>query len=482
MTWFDKDRYKKLFIIVSVLFVVCSFYVCMVRFQILPIYIRENTNYKHTTDYKGITQLSAIAASGIWPWTTRSYLYRGLPIIPIFFIYMMGYTSLCGLVIRFTGLLPEFVVYVLMPFLVTLLLPLVIWYSSKKMKLTPEQTILFLFLTIFVMDYSIMRFHGPKGEVLGVYMGILGLAYYKNREYIYAGLFCGLASLLNFTNIAIILILLGTFILTTIMSVLRRQIIEKKRIITFLIAGCMVFPFFYIHTVPVEVNYGLRDDRLLEPIFLDEPLPPVVIAPDYMGVWEGTVLNRLKTIDSGKNPSPSVLIPNTLKEFVPTLFYPITYPYWGYVGRSAIGRVSRLFGCELTHEQVTELRNFKLTATSVLTVGIVLWYTSGFPFIFGLAWWSLLKQKKIEDVLLALSAYSLPVFSALFRVVFGWSIAARRLIPFVEVFYMMILLHQVPHLGARENKFLKIICVIMVIRFVVWFAASYIGPVTGVVI
>ncbi len=473
--WDFRVRRWRLFVALSALFIISSFIVCTMRFRELPGYIRENSNYKHYTDYKVITELSAIVASGGWPWDNTAYLYRGLPRVPIYSMYMMGYTLLCGLIIRFTGLLPEFVVYVLMPFLISLVLPLVIWCSGRKMGFSPERTTLFLLLAVFVIDYSLVRFHGPKGEVLGVYAGILGLAYYKNREYISAGFLCGLASLFNFTNITISLVLMGAFILTVMISLFKKINVERRQVLTFVVVGCIFLPFLYTYVRPTQVKYAPRDDRLLKAIPLDEPLPSEVIVPDYTGVWEGSPIGAVIEIDE-KKPLVSVLVPDTVREFVQTPFYPVTYPCWAYVGRAAVGPVSRLLGCELTQEQETDLRNFRLTTKTCLPVGIVLWYTSGFPLIFGLVWWSLLKQKKIEeDMLLALSAYSLPLLSALFRIVVGWSIAARRIIPFVEVFYMMILLNQVPQLGSKESKFLKILCVIMVIRFGVWIVAYYPG-------
>lgn len=460
------DRTWKVFVVLSVLYVAFSFSFNLARLRMLPAIIEQNYDWGYHSDYKVITQYSAIAASGVWPWDNTAYIFRGIARVPVRIIYMGGYTSLCGLIIRYTGLLPEFVVYVLVPFLVVAILPVVVWFFGRKAKLTSKQTLLFFILIAFVSNYGIFRFTTPTGDSLGLWLAILGIAYYKNREYIKSGIFCGFATWFHVMNISIPLVLGGGFLLTTLVCGLKKKDIEWKAIYTLLVSLFL----FSLVLRPYVTTTTMSWPKVNTSVLNANMLSPVVIKPDIYVA--NTTESPITTIFKGAEtyPASAHLMPRTFQDCVSTFFYPITYFYWGYPGRSSIARVSQLFGHTLTQEQIRDMRSFRLTSENWFPAGVTLFFNCGLPLMFYLVLGIVLKERKLEDITLALSAYSLPVIVALIYPIFGKTIFVERTLPFTELFLIILLVVHTQEVGDKRTIFLKLMSSVMTIRLLVWVA------------
>lgn len=458
------DRTWKVFIVLSVLYVFFSFSFNLARFRTLPAIIEQNSDLGYHSDYKVITQVSAIAASGVWPWDNTPYFYRGLARVPVYLIYMGGYTSFCGLIIRYTGLLPEFVIYVLVPFLIAAILPVLVWIFGRRVKFTSEQTLLFFILIAFMSNYGGFRFTTPTGETLGLWLGILGIAYYKNHKYIKSGILCGFATWLHFMNISIPLILGGGFLLTTLVCALKKKDIEWKAIYTLLVSlflfSLVLHPYVTTKTVYLaQVNVTTLNMGVL---------PPIVVKPNTY-IWNMTVVPITKVLGSAEKSTTSMwLVPRTFQDCVLVFFYPVTYFYYGYPGRTSVAHVSQLFGHTLTQEQVEDMRGFKLTSENWFPASVGIFFNCGLPLMFYLVWGIVLKERKLEDITLALSAYLLPIIVALAYPIFGNTIFVERTLPFTELFLIILLVVHIQEVGDKRSIFLKFMSSVVIIRFLVW--------------
>lgn len=428
-------------------------------------------------DYSKYTILSAIISTGVSPYDNHAYFYMGVAQVPVLGSVYAGYTTFCAILIRLTVVSPEVVVYVLTPLLFSISLPVVVWFFGRKMRFSPEQTTLFFILLAFVCDHSVSHLTHADGEVFGILLALIGLAFFLNKEYTKSILPLFLAVTFNPLNLIVTLVLVIDSVLSLIDMNLKsktlKQFVESmfvrigsfqyRRGVSLFMVVALSLCFVYPSLKPVTIYWANPPAISPDSVTFDVVKPQITIP--YKEFYLESAVKGTTTVlwDQAK-----YLCPQTFSEMVFTFCYPLTYIYWGYPQRTNYERILNFLGHNLTQVQEDNMRKFVLTLDNLLPVSLLLLLGSGLPALFLLVVVNL-KHISSGGRNLFLSAYLFPVALSLFYFLFRWSIFPQRSLVYVGVYLSVVLAMS----GCKflDSNYFKVIVSMYIFRMVLWVAA-----------
>lgn len=246
-----------LFILVSLIYLTLSGMASFARHENL-----ETIIVSANPDYHRHTVLSVIIASGVSPYSTNTCFYKTFGIIPGMYCQYTGYNTLNAILINFTALSAEEVVYVVNPFLFNLFLIFSIFVACKILGFGPIEAVSFLILYNFVNDpNAIFSPVHAMGEVFGNGLGLIGVALFlkrpanlsKIKSYLCVP-FLVFAVILHISNLAFIAILTIFTVLCIFLSfVTKKEYSHNYKHLVFLaLAGLLIIPYMIPIFTPVK--------------------------------------------------------------------------------------------------------------------------------------------------------------------------------------------------------------------------------------
>ncbi len=418
--WLENNG-KQFYVLVSVFYVFLAVLINLVRYNNFEVIV----NYPEL-DYYRFKFHVAIVSSGVSPYSSQTYIYNNLADSPVRYCYVAGYVVFNAIIQNLFSTTAEFATYVLSPLIMSILLPIIIYLFCKTMGFDWRKSTYTLMLLIFFSDLAYYHLQHPKGETMGLFLGLLAVAYHMKGKYFKSSLVFGLAFLFNIISGSFMIILSVKTFFVFIFS--KKQSPKNYRMYGGVLLVWVVFlGVLTPYITPYEISWP---DEQVESIgvvvsledYGDKEIKYVVITRSQMG--------RIITDDiDGTYGLP--LLPTTTLGYVSYLLHPYTQTYWGYAARNQVEVFSNYFG----------ISEIKLSPFSldVVVIGIMLVLLSlGTPLIFT-SLISAFYKINSEDRYLFFAAYLLPVLSITFRMVCGWSLNTDRTHLFTLFVYICLL-------------------------------------------
>ena len=441
---------NRLFVIFASVYLFLVLGTCIIRLSDLAL------AHDYRGDYNIYTTLSRIVSEGYSPLISDVIYSENAGITPITYFYYIGSIILSVIQIKILGVFipseytARTVTFAIYPMICSIFLVYSIHFFGKKLNLTSIQRAIMLLVLVFINDWALIAMiTHPKGEILGIAMGLIGCGYYFDKKYSRSAILFILSTFLHVFCIMIPLVLFMYNILSSIQK-------HKFKLDTFMpmISASLVFCIcFSVLLVPLTVKVGPSSTENTE---------TTVYVPTYVEVKNITQIDVV-TSSSNETIKFRYFIPDKYIDIIKIPFYPLTHLYWSNPPRNTLSLVCQLIGYNLTQTQLNDMYSFKITQENIVPTIIIFFYGIGFTIIF---LWILISVKQTNLRILCLCAYILPLLQTLTTILFGVSFYPERTIIYTALFFSMALAH-----SKKIPKFIYIIAPIVIFRAIIWTAA-----------